>query len=73
MTGLLNDRVIFITGAASGIGRATADAARRAGAHVVGADIGGQEALADLDLALHLDVTDADAVQAATNLSLIHI
>ena len=58
MTGALNDQVIFITGAASGIGRATADAARRAGAHVVGADMGGQEALADLDLAFNLDVTD---------------
>ena len=67
MTGLLNDRVIFITGAASGIGRATADAARRAGAHVVGADIGAQGALSDLDLAFQLDVTDADAMAAAAD------
>ncbi|MFM8499921.1 MAG: SDR family NAD(P)-dependent oxidoreductase [Chakrabartia sp.] len=65
MTGALNDQVIFITGAASGIGRATADAARRAGAHVVGADMGGQDALADLDLAFNLDVTDPDALTAA--------
>jgi len=67
MTGALNDQVIFITGAASGIGRATADAARRAGAHVVGADMGGQEALADLDLAFNLDVTDPEALTAAAS------
>lgn len=65
MTGQLTDRVIFITGAASGIGRATADAARRAGAHVAGADIGNLDALSDLDLALPLDVTDAAAMDAA--------
>ncbi len=65
MTGTLADRVIFITGARSGIGRATADAARRAGAHVVGADIDGLETMADLDLALALDVSDPDAMTAA--------
>ncbi|MFM7028220.1 MAG: SDR family NAD(P)-dependent oxidoreductase [Chakrabartia sp.] len=65
MTGSLSDRVIFITGAGSGIGRATADAARRAGAHVVGADIGHLDALADLDLALPLDVRDAAAMEEA--------
>jgi NAD(P)-dependent dehydrogenase (short-subunit alcohol dehydrogenase family) len=65
MTGQLTDRVIFITGAASGIGRATADAARRAGAHVAGADIGKLDALSDLDMALPLDVTDAAAMDAA--------
>ena len=65
MTGALADRVIFITGAGSGIGRATADAARRAGAHVVGADIGSTDAMSDLDLALALDVRDPDAMAAA--------
>lgn len=67
MTGLLNDQVIFITGAASGIGRATADAARRAGAHVVGADIGAPAALADLDLAFSLDVTNPASLTAAAD------
>ena len=66
MTGSLSDRVVFITGAGSGIGRAIADAARRAGAHVVGADIGDTTAMADLDLALTLDVSDAAAMDAAT-------
>lgn len=65
MSSSLSDRVIFITGAGSGIGRATADAARRAGAHVVGADIGDDAAMADLDLALTLDVSDAVAMEAA--------
>lgn len=65
MTGPLADRVIFITGAGSGIGRATAHAARRAGAHVVGADIGCTDAMSDLDLALALDVSDPDAMAAA--------
>lgn len=65
MSGALSDRVIFITGAGSGIGRATADAARRAGAHVAGADIGNLDALSDLDLALPLDVSDAAAMEEA--------
>ena len=65
MMGRLADRVIFITGAASGIGRATADEARRAGAHVVGADLHNIEAFSDLDLALQLDVTDPVAMDAA--------
>lgn len=65
MTGLLSDRVIFITGAGSGIGQATADAARRAGAHVVGADIGDIGSMAELDLALSLDVSNAAAMEAA--------
>ncbi|MBU6252004.1 MAG: SDR family oxidoreductase [Alphaproteobacteria bacterium] len=65
MTGALNDQVIFITGAASGIGRATAEAARRAGAHVVGADIGADAELAELDMALPLDVTDAQGMAGA--------
>lgn len=65
MTNHLSDRVIFITGAASGIGQATADAARRAGAHVVGADIQGIENMAALDLALTLDVTNPDAMADA--------
>ena len=44
-----------------------AEAARRAGAHVVGADIGADAELAELDMALPLDVTDADQVAAVKN------
>ncbi len=58
----LTDRVIFITGAASGIGAATAKACRAAGAKVVGAD---RSDVADVDLAITLDVSDEAAVNAA--------
>lgn len=69
--GLLEGRVIFITGAASGIGRATAAACREAGAAVVATDLGTPEAiyasvgLGEDDLALTLDVTDETATSAA--------
>jgi NAD(P)-dependent dehydrogenase (short-subunit alcohol dehydrogenase family) len=58
----LKDRVIFVTGAASGIGAATAAACRAAGATVVGAD---RAAVADVDMAIILDVSDEDTVNAA--------
>lgn len=58
----LNDRVIFVTGAASGIGAATSKACRAAGAKVVGAD---RAEVVDCDMALSLDVSDEDAVNAA--------
>jgi NAD(P)-dependent dehydrogenase (short-subunit alcohol dehydrogenase family) len=58
----LKDRVIFITGAASGIGAATAAACRAAGAKVVGAD---RATVAGVDLALTLDVSDEASVNAA--------
>ncbi len=58
----LTDRVIFITGAASGIGAATAAACRAAGAKVIGAD---RAEVADVDLALSLDVSDEASVNAA--------
>jgi NAD(P)-dependent dehydrogenase (short-subunit alcohol dehydrogenase family) len=58
----LKDRVIFITGAASGIGAATAAACRAAGAKVVGAD---RAEMANVDMAISLDVSDEAAVNAA--------
>ena len=67
----LRDKTILITGAASGIGRATAQTCRQAGARIVGADLAGVDEIrralgADPDLlALGLDVADEAAVQAA--------
>lgn len=70
--GLLEGRVIFITGAASGIGRATALACHEAGAKIVATDLGKPEAIAlslgigaDDLLALTVDVTDEAAVSSA--------
>jgi NAD(P)-dependent dehydrogenase (short-subunit alcohol dehydrogenase family) len=61
MTDLTN-RVIFITGAASGIGAATARACRAAGAKVVGAD---RAEVSDVDMAITLDISEEAAVNAA--------
>ena len=58
----LKDRVIFVTGAASGIGAATAAACLAAGAKVVGAD---RADVSGVDLALKLDVSDESDVNAA--------
>ena len=58
----LKDRVIFVTGAASGIGAATAAACRAAGAIVAGAD---RAEVEGVDLALKLDVSDETSVTAA--------
>jgi NAD(P)-dependent dehydrogenase (short-subunit alcohol dehydrogenase family) len=58
----LKDRVIFVTGAASGIGAATAAACRAAGAKVVGAD---RAEVPDVDMAITLDVSDEDGVNSA--------
>jgi NAD(P)-dependent dehydrogenase (short-subunit alcohol dehydrogenase family) len=58
----LKDCVIFVTGAASGIGAATAAACRAAGATVVGAD---RAEVSNVDMAVSLDVSDEDAVNAA--------
>jgi len=71
MNGLLDGRLILVTGAASGIGKCTVAACRAAGARVVAADlqpVGAITAAAGLgadDLALSLDVADATAVRAA--------
>ncbi len=55
----LNGAIVFVTGAAGGIGSALAERFRREGAVVVGSDLPGKGA--DIDL----DVTDAAAVRAA--------
>jgi NAD(P)-dependent dehydrogenase (short-subunit alcohol dehydrogenase family) len=61
----LTDQVVFITGAASGIGAATAQAAREAGATIVAADLAEVGGLGDHDMALVLDVGDAAQVERA--------
>jgi NAD(P)-dependent dehydrogenase (short-subunit alcohol dehydrogenase family) len=67
VTGRLEGRVAVITGAASGIGRASARRFAAEGAHVVVADLddAGGTALAEEigGLYVHADVTDADDVQ----------
>jgi NAD(P)-dependent dehydrogenase (short-subunit alcohol dehydrogenase family) len=60
MAGRLDGKVCVITGAAGGIGAATAEAFRREGATVVGADLRDDS---PGDLALAVDVTDDDAVR----------
>ncbi len=70
----LEGKVAFVTGGASGIGRAAALAFARAGASVVVADVGEEgshqtarqiEQAGGRSLAVHCDVTRADDVQAA--------
>lgn len=65
----LKDKIIVITGAASGIGAATARHCRTRGATLVATDIAAPETIKaaiagdDSDLILQLDVTDEDAIQ----------
>jgi len=72
--GILDGKVAFVTGAASGIGRATAVAFAREGANVVVADIDQQgnqdtvrmiEDLGGQALAVNCDVTRSKDVQTA--------
>jgi len=71
MSSELHDRVVFVTGGASGIGQACAVAYARAGARVVIADIDGEGAqltvknLLTDGLAIPCDVADNKAVQSA--------
>ena len=58
MTTRFRDKVVLVTGAASGIGAATATLFANEGAHVVGVDVNAH------DDVLHCDVTDPQAVQA---------
>jgi NAD(P)-dependent dehydrogenase (short-subunit alcohol dehydrogenase family) len=60
--GRLDNKVAVITGAASGIGAATAQLFRSEGATVVGLDLTPVEGV---ELALEVDVTDGDAIAAA--------
>jgi 3-oxoacyl-[acyl-carrier protein] reductase len=63
MTTINESRVAIITGAANGIGRATAEMFARAGYHVVGWDLAA-EAEGSSEYA-SVDVTDAEAVERA--------
>ena len=64
----LQGKVALVTGAASGIGRATVEELRGRGAVVIALDIREIENLESPEvLCLHCDVTEADAVHAALN------
>lgn len=82
--GALEDKIAVVTGAGSGIGRASAERLAAEGAHVVAVDLGGDSALAtahDVDgSAVAGDVSDPDvwrAVEATTDelggLDVIHL
>ena len=59
------DRTVLVTGAASGIGRATADRLHAEGANVVGIDLGPVADDDDRMVGLEVDVTDEAAVADA--------
>lgn len=74
----LADRGVIVTGAASGIGRATMQLAADCGARVCGVDMNGpalRAAMAKMDdaarhVALEIDLTDADAPQSVVETAL---
>lgn len=65
----LSDKIIMVTGAASGIGAATCRAARDAGATIIATDLADEAAIeegaatTDADLIVRLDVSDETAVE----------
>lgn len=61
----LAEQVVVVTGAASGIGAATASAAREAGAIIVAADLAEPEVSGNREMAIGLDVSDEIQVEAA--------
>lgn len=72
-------RIAFVTGGASGIGKAIAQRLAADGACVVVADVDGDEAVAvagdigtrDVAIGVHVDVTDGAQVQAALDAALL--
>ncbi|RJT22799.1 SDR family oxidoreductase [Chakrabartia godavariana] len=72
MTGRLEDKIILITGAASGIGKATAEAVRAEGGVVAAADIGPVEVLGNRDTSYSLDVTDEAATRQVVDAVVKH-
>jgi 2-keto-3-deoxy-L-fuconate dehydrogenase len=77
-TGRLSGKTALVTAAAQGIGRATAEAFARAGAHVVAADINGgllSKLARTIECqTLRLDVTSAEAVaEAARSVGPVHV
>jgi 3-oxoacyl-[acyl-carrier protein] reductase len=77
MAGRLQDKVALITGAGSGIGRASAERFAAEGARVVAVDLkGAEETVAAIEaaggegLALITDVADEDAVEAMAEVAL---
>jgi len=69
----LQGRVALVTGADSGIGRATVEELRGRGAAVIALDIREMEGLESPEvLCLRCDVTDSDAVESALNQGVLH-
>ncbi len=69
----LQGRIALVTGAASGIGRATVEELRGRGAAVIALDIREMEGLESPQvLCLRCDVTDSDAVESALNQGVLH-
>ena len=67
--GVLRDRVVLVTGAASGIGRAVAEACELAGAQTIRVDRTDSEGVTPCDVRSEADVTSLfrDAARAATD------
>ena len=69
----LQGRIALVTGAASGIGRATVEEFHRRGAAVIALDIREMECMESPDVfCLRCDVTDSDAVRSVLNQGVLH-